>query len=102
MFCESRDGLSQDNIVASFSLRITDTKLDALNESIITCLTHARSHMFVFFPFILKISLEPWRIIQACADPESYVRGGRTLTSLFLVDEGHPSTTKSGRSKYYY
>ena len=26
--------------------------------------------------------------VQPCADPESYVRGGLTLTLIFLVDEG--------------
>ena len=33
-----------------------------------------------------------------CADPESFVRGGPTLTAFFSVDEGreYPNTTKSG------
>ena len=37
----------------------------------------------------------------SCADPESFVRGGPTLTGFFLVDEGggeDPSTTISGPS----
>ena len=37
---------------------------------------------------------------QACADPESFVRGGPTLTLFFLVDEERkdPNTTISGQS----
>ena len=37
---------------------------------------------------------------KACADPESYVRGGPTLTTVFLVDEGREdqNTTISGPS----
>ena len=37
---------------------------------------------------------------QPCADPESFVRGGPTLSLFFLVDEGKedPNTTISGPS----
>ena len=45
-------------------------------------------------PTSLKKQLDP----RACADPESFVRGGPTLTIFFLVDEGRdqdPSTTLS-------
>ena len=37
---------------------------------------------------------------MTCADSESFVRGGPTLTMLFLVDEGwdDPNTTTSGPS----
>ena len=33
---------------------------------------------------------------DSCADPESFVRGGPTLTTFFRVDEGrdNPNTTK--------
>ena len=39
-------------------------------------------------------------IVYTCADPESFVRGGPTLTTFFLVGEGRddPNTTKSGPS----
>ena len=39
--------------------------------------------------------------VQPCADPESYVRGGQTLTlTSFLIDEGREdqNTTKCGPS----
>ena len=38
--------------------------------------------------------------LLACADPESFVGGGPTLTTFFLVDKGryHPNTTKNGTS----
>ena len=45
--------------------------------------------------------------ILTCVDPESFVRGGPTLTTfffsfLFLVDEGrvYPNTTKSGPNAF--
>ena len=38
--------------------------------------------------------------VQPCADPESYVRGGPTLTLIFVVDEGSEdqNTTIGGPS----
>ena len=47
--------------------------------------------------------MDLFRIAIACADPESFVRGGLTLTRFFccfLVDEGRkdPNTTISGPS----
>ena len=38
--------------------------------------------------------------LAACTDPESFVRGGPTFTTIFLVDEGKedPNTTISGPS----
>ena len=38
--------------------------------------------------------------LKSCADPESFVRGGPTLTTSIFVDEGRedPSTTISGLS----
>ena len=41
--------------------------------------------------------------LLTCVDPESFVRGGPTLTMFFLVDEGRedPSTTISGPSSAF-
>ena len=52
-------------------------------------------------PLIYKITCEPIYIIirEACADPESFARGGPTLMfRFFCVSGGDPNSTKSGLS----
>ena len=55
------------------------------------------------FLLLSHIPTWPWRNIleQSCADPDSFVRRGPTLTPLFLVDEGieAPNTTKTGHNR---
>ena len=58
---------------------------------------------FIYSDFILylkKFSLLFHEVIaqNACLDPDRFVRGGSTLTTFFLVDEGRkdPNTTLRG------
>ena len=60
----------------------------------------SHGHMkFISLKYFESTVVEPWSV--TCADPESFVRGGPTLTFflfVFLFDEGRedPNTTISG------
>ena len=47
--------------------------------------------------FMRKDEKKLFKVRQPCADPESFVRGGPTVTGVFFVDEGRrdPNTTIS-------
>ena len=53
----------------------------------------------VYFVILVLVLFTPPSVCQSCADPESFVRGGPTLTT-FLIDEGRddPNTTLIGPS----
>ena len=46
----------------------------------------------------MQVNLANFSTGTTCADPESFVRGGPTLTTIFLIDEGRedPNTTING------
>ena len=57
------------------------------------------SHMRKVFLNMHALLSSETRGLGPCADPESFARGGPTLTTVFLVDNGRedPNTNISGR-----